>query len=240
MKEKIYEATYVKALFDKMSDSYERINYLTSFGFSLRWRRQFLTKLALKDAPHYRAIDLLTGMGEVWGPLRAKLPRAELYALDFSPGMLRYAAQKNRRAYGDKVHLLEENILDNRLPAKHFDLVVCSFGLKTFDAAQLRQFAQVVKRILKPGGQFSFIEISVPPHPLLRTCFGFYLGKIIPILGLFLLGNPREYRMLWQYTKAFENARAAAELFAAVGLRVQYESYFWGCATGFSGKKIGV
>lgn len=41
----IYEPEFVKNLFDKMSSSYENMNYITSFGFSIRWRKQFLSKL---------------------------------------------------------------------------------------------------------------------------------------------------------------------------------------------------
>lgn len=237
MKEKIYEAAYVKGLFDRMSTSYERVNYLTSFGFSLRWRWQFLQSLDFQTDRPIKAIDLLTGMGEVWGPLRRKLPQAELHALDFSPGMLNYAAAKNRKQFAGKIHILEEDVLNNQLPANHFDLVVCSFGLKTFKPEQLKTLAQVVRRILKPGGQFSFIEISNPDNRLLSHLYGFYLGKVIPVFGFLLLGNPSEYRMLWEYTKAFDNAQVAAELFAAEQLEVNYQSYFYGCASGFTGKK---
>jgi ubiquinone/menaquinone biosynthesis C-methylase UbiE len=38
----IYDQKYVAQLFDEMSASYERMNYITSFGFSKRWRDQLL------------------------------------------------------------------------------------------------------------------------------------------------------------------------------------------------------
>jgi len=60
---------------------------------------------------------------------------------------------------------------------------------------------------------------------------------IIPVLGRFLLGNPREYKMLWRYTDKFETAKKATEIFKRAGLKVTYNSYFYGCATGFFGNK---
>lgn len=36
----LYEPEYVKGLFSEMSKTYERMNILTSFGFSTRWRKQ--------------------------------------------------------------------------------------------------------------------------------------------------------------------------------------------------------
>lgn len=45
MEDNIYNLEYVKGLFNRMSSSYERVNYITSFGFSIRWRKQFLQTL---------------------------------------------------------------------------------------------------------------------------------------------------------------------------------------------------
>jgi len=35
----LYDPAFVRDLFDAMASSYERVNELTSFGFSRRWRR---------------------------------------------------------------------------------------------------------------------------------------------------------------------------------------------------------
>jgi demethylmenaquinone methyltransferase/2-methoxy-6-polyprenyl-1,4-benzoquinol methylase len=91
---------------------------------------------------------------------------------------------------------------------------------------------------LKPGGQFSFVEVSKPQNIILYKLYGLYLGKVIPVLGKLFLGNPIEYKMLWKYTLKFENAKYVAEIFKKVGLKVEYNSYFFGCASGFSGQKV--
>ena len=127
--------------------------------------------------------------------------------------------------------------MENNLPANHFDMVICAFGLKTFDPGQLKILANETFRILKTGGQFSFIEVSSPGNPVLRTLYKFYLGRVIPVFGSLLLGNPTEYRMLWRYTKAFENAKKAAEIFSNSGLNTKYCPYFFSCASGFYGVK---
>jgi ubiquinone/menaquinone biosynthesis C-methylase UbiE len=59
MEEKIYSPEYVKNLFNKMSNSNERMNYITSFGFSIRWRRQFLGTLKPTN-DKIEIIDLMT------------------------------------------------------------------------------------------------------------------------------------------------------------------------------------
>nr|ARK10320.1 hypothetical protein A6C57_08250 [Fibrella sp. ES10-3-2-2] len=60
----IYEAAFVQKLFASMSASYERMNTITSFGFSNRWRRQCVRELGLK--PGQVVVDLMAGMGETW------------------------------------------------------------------------------------------------------------------------------------------------------------------------------
>ena len=90
--EEMYESKFVEALFDKMSGSYSRINHITSFGFSEKWRRQCVEELDI----HKGAIivDLMTGMGECWKYILKKEHAVKkLIALDFSKEMIKKAIQ---------------------------------------------------------------------------------------------------------------------------------------------------
>jgi len=116
---------------------------------------------------------------------------------------------------------------------------VSSFGLKTFTAEQQEQLARVVLRILRPGGTFSFLEISVPPFAWLRWPYLFYLSYIVPFIGRIFLGNPNNYRMLGRYTAAHRNCSEFANRCSSAGLVVSQTSFFFGCATGVTGRKPG-
>jgi len=219
-----------------MSSSYERMNYITSFGFSERWRKQFLNLLSSSNDT-IEIIDLLTGMGETWSGIREKFPKAKLTAVDFSEGMLQYAKEKNTKEFNNEVVILQQDVLSNSLKNNTFDILTCAFGLKTFDSDQLNTLASEVLRVLKPGGYFSFIEISKPQNKILLFFYTFYLNMLIPVLGKLLLGDPREYKMLWKYTDKFGDSKQAAAIFDRAGLEVRFVSYFYGCATGIVGKK---
>lgn len=236
MTENIYKPEYVKELFNKMSSSYERMNFITSFGFSIRWRRQFLNSFE-STKEKIEIIDLLTGMGETWNSVKHKFPNSSLSSLDFSQEMLKRAKLKSEKHYNNEIELIENDVLQNNLSTNKYDIVICAFGLKTFDIEQLETLAKQTKRILKPGGKFSFIEVSKPNNRILKFLYKLYIGKIIPIIGKLLLGNPREYKMLWKYTEKFENAKKASEIFNKNGLKSEFKSYFYSCATGFSGIK---
>ena len=233
----IYDPEYVKSLFDEMSSTYEAVNYLSSFGFTHRWRQQFIKKASIR--PGMLVCDLMCGMGECWSAITRHLSVDDrLIAQDFSNGMLRGAKRKSVRFHGDRVCLLQQNALNNALKDQSVDAVICGFGVKTLPSNQLYLLVDEVERILKHGGTFAFIEVSVPEGWVLETLYMHYLRQIVPIVGKLLLGNPENYRMLGEYTQRFQSCRGLYSLMAKRGLRVRYDEYFYGCATGVSGIKI--
>lgn len=233
----IYNPDFVTKLFDEMSDSYDRVNYLTSFGFSSHWRRQCVNKATIK--PGMVVYDLMCGMGECWHTIAANLANeGQLIALDFSHGMLQGAERRKRKLSNLNIALRQQDVLSNTLADNSADCVISVFGLKTFSDEQKERFATEIKRILKPQGTFSLIEVSVPHYKPLRVLYMFYLKQIIPILGKLFLGNPDNYRMLGIYTEEFGNSRRMKEILSNEGLVVNYHEFFYGCASGISGTKV--
>ena len=114
---------------------------------------------------------------------------------------------------GANVSIMQSDALEIPLANDSIDIVISSFGLKTFNSDQLKKLADEIYRVLKPGGHFALIEISVPANRFLRWPYMFYLNKIIPLIGKLALGNPDNYRMLGTYTALFANAHESAEHF---------------------------
>ena len=227
-----YEPRTIRALFDEMSATYGVVNLISSFGFSARWRHEVVRGLRFDDAA--RVVDLMSGMCELCRSLSRYAPRSvRLTAVDISPEMIRRA----RKDWPFPVECLLEDVLTWPFEPACADVVISSFGLKTFDQEQQAQLASRVAAMLRPGGVFSFVEISVPPGRLLRWLYMFYLNRLIPPIGRLFLGNPANYRMLGIYTTAFENCKHFAQCLQNEGMEVQVMSYFFGCATGVRGVK---
>jgi ubiquinone/menaquinone biosynthesis C-methylase UbiE len=219
-----------------MSATYGVVNLITSFGFCRRWRRQCISQLSIPADG--TVVDLMTGMGELCPTVASLIgPRGKIVAVDNSPIMCRKARENHDGRLSCVLDVLEEDALCSQIPDGTADVVVSSFGLKTFSNEQARKLAYEVIRILKPGGSFSFIEISVPPSRWLRMPYLLYLNKLIPVIGRMLMGNPDNYRMLGVYTMAFGDCRAAVTAFQEAGLNTNLQSYFFGCATGLVGNK---
>lgn len=236
MKE-IYEPKFVEKLFDNMSTSYANMNYITSFGFSERWRRQCVEEIEI--GKEKTVVDLLTGMGECWKYiLKNSSQNSKLIALDFSTEMT-LRAEKNKAKFKNKnIKILKENIFKNSIANETADVVISGFGLKTFNDNQLKELATEIHRILKPNGTFSLMDVSVPNNKVLKVAYLFYLKKVIPILGRLFLGSPETYKMLGIYTEKFGNAKNVFHIFNSPQFEVEYVTYFFGCASGIKGRKI--
>ena len=154
----IYEPEFVKKLFNQMSSSYEKMNYITSFGFSIRWRKQFLNKLG-KSEEKLNVIDLLSGLGENWKFIKHNFPNSNFYALDFSENMINQSSKKGEKVFKNKLNLICDNMLENNLECNSFDIISCAYGLKTFNEDQINIIAKEVHRILKPNGKFILAPI---------------------------------------------------------------------------------
>jgi ubiquinone/menaquinone biosynthesis C-methylase UbiE len=227
-----YDPNAIRALFDEMAATYGIVNLIASFGFAARWRRQLVEGLPLANASHI--VDLMSGMNELCRSLAPYVaPTMRLTAIDISPEMIRHA----RKDWPFRVEIHIQDVLTWNGEPAGADAVICSFGLKTFDRAQQEQLAQRVARLLRPGGVFSFVEISVPPAAFLQLPYLFYVNRVIPWIGRLFLGNPANYRLLGVYTQAFGTCHHFAECLRQQGLEVSEASYFFGCATGVRGVK---
>jgi demethylmenaquinone methyltransferase/2-methoxy-6-polyprenyl-1,4-benzoquinol methylase len=232
----IYDTGFLRGLFDEMQSTYELVSSVTSFGFNRRWRKQLISLMGIEAG--MRICDFMAGSGETWQYLLPRIgPQGSLLAVDFSTKTVQ-SARKRRRGLGLRnVSIREEDALDSSVPSSSIDAVVCAYGAKTLSPDGHRRLVTEIKRLLKAGGMFGVVEVSLPRSALLRRPYLLYLRYVVPCVGKLLLGNPQNYRMLSTYVAGFEDCRELKELFAREGFTVSYHSLFWGCATALIGRK---
>lgn len=233
----IYEPAFVKGVFDRCSKRYIGFSYVFSGGFTERWRRQCVE--ALPPTPqHAKGYDLMAGTGEVWPHLlRHHKGIAEITAVDISTGMHERALARLHKHRAHKIAFIADNVFVSALPDSSADFVVATFGLKTFNPAQQAELAALTARILKPGGGFSFIEASDPRGWPLRPLYLFHLKTILPLIERTLLRGAQDFAMIGRYCGDFGDASGFAAELSRNDLDVEFKRYFFGCATGVSGRK---
>ena len=227
-----YDDEYVRDLFDRMGPSYHVMNVVSSFGFSELWRRTCVYQAGISQGS--RVCEMMAGSGECWKYL-AKSTK-DIVSIDFSSFMVERQRHRNRR-YGESIDVRQESATATSLAGNSCDTVISAFGLKTLSAAAVRQFADEVFRILKPGGKFSLLVISVPSIPILKPLYSWYLKRVIPMVGRVFLGDIECYRTLGNYTQHFGSCQNVVGCFSEAGLEVRVQSHFFGCASSLVGCK---
>ena len=235
----IYDPAYVKDVFDRCSGRYIAFSYACSFGFTERWRRQCVAALPVPRSGLNLGYDLMAGTGEAWPHLLKRFPNlGAITAIDISTGMHEHAMARLHQHRAHKIAFIEDNIFDSQLPEQSADFLVSTFGLKTFNTSQQTDLARLVARVLKPGGTFSFIEASDPSGWAFRPLYRFHMTGVLPMVESLFLQGAQDFTMIGQYTANFGNARNFAAELEAAGLQTDYHEYFFGCASGVSGRKL--
>ncbi len=234
----IYDPAFVKSVFDRCSSKYIAFSWACSFGFTERWRRQCVEALPLGRAQASVVYDLMAGTGEAWPHLLARYPQIDsIVAVDISTGMHRLALERLHRQRTDKIRFIEDDVLASELPPASADFIVSTFGLKTFNPAQLARLAKLVAVTLKPGGAFALIEASDPKGWWLRPIYLFHLKTVLPIVERTLLKGAEDFAMIGTYCTNFGDASAFAGMLREEGLDVYFRRHFFGCASSVSGTK---
>jgi len=235
----IYDAQFVKGVFDRCSDRYIGFSWAMSFGFTERWRRQCVASLpdVLMSGAH--GYDLMAGTGEVWPHLLKRFDAiGAITAVDISSGMHRRAMERLHTHRAHRIKFIEDDVLASEIAPDSADFVISTFGLKTFNPEQHARLAALVARVLKPGGVFAMIEASDPKGWVLRPLYRLHMKVVLPLIERLFLRGAQDFAMIGTYTYNFGDAAAFSEMLRAQGLQVEYHRYFFGCATGVSGRKV--
>jgi demethylmenaquinone methyltransferase/2-methoxy-6-polyprenyl-1,4-benzoquinol methylase len=235
----IYDPAFVKGVFDRCSRTYIGFSWLCSFGFTERWRRQCVAALPASTDP-FTCYDLMAGTGEAWPHLLRRFPNTGMIvAVDISSGMHKRAMKRLHANRRHRIEFVEHNLLTTAIPPGVADAIISTFGLKTFNPDQQALFAVHVARTLKPGGTFSFIEASDPKGWWLRPLYLFHLKTVLPLVERLLLRGAQDFAMIGTYSTNFGDASHFAAELRKNGLEVAFRKYFFGCATGVSGRRPG-
>ncbi|MCS7312178.1 MAG: bifunctional demethylmenaquinone methyltransferase/2-methoxy-6-polyprenyl-1,4-benzoquinol methylase UbiE [Acidobacteria bacterium] len=202
----------IREMFDTIAARYDRANRWLSLGLDLRWRRLMACSLPLDaDAT---ILDVCTGSGDsllsFWQSLGLRV------GLDFSRRMLTLARRKARRRGAAPVWV-EADALHLPFRAGVFDAVTIAFGLRNLvdPLAGLWEFF----RVLRPGGWLAVLEFTLPRWQPWRWAFGFYLNRLLPVLGGWLTGHRAPYEYLRQSIQAFPHYEALQAWIAQAGFQ---------------------
>lgn len=77
------------------------------------------------------------------------------------------------------------------------------------------------------------------PNRVPRWLYDFYLSAVVPVVGVLLVSDPVEYRVLFRYLRDYGSGSRAARAFGDHPLlETETRLHFFGCATSLSGSRL--
>jgi demethylmenaquinone methyltransferase / 2-methoxy-6-polyprenyl-1,4-benzoquinol methylase len=200
----------VRAMFDRITPSYDRMNRLMSLGMDGSWRA--LAVRASGVAPGDAALDVCCGTGDLAIELLdAVSTRGRVVGLDFSQAMLDAARRKSAQ-----VEWVRGDALALPFGDGEFAAATIGFGMRNL-ADPLRGFAEL-GRVVRPGGRVVCLELTDPPAwaaPFARL----WTDRAVPLLGRLVASETDAYRYLPASVHRFPPADRLAAIMGRAGLR---------------------
>jgi demethylmenaquinone methyltransferase/2-methoxy-6-polyprenyl-1,4-benzoquinol methylase len=200
----------VRAMFDRITPAYDRMNRLMSLGMDGSWRS--LAVRASGVAPGDAALDVCCGTGDLAIELLdAVSTRGRVVGLDFSPAMLDAARRKSSRVEWVRGDALALPFADGEFAA-----ATIGFGMRNL-SDPLRGFAEL-GRVVRPGGRVVCLELTPPPAwaaPFARL----WTDRAVPLLGRLIARETDAYRYLPASVHRFPPAEELAAVMGRAGLR---------------------
>lgn len=224
-------AHFIRDMFTRISQRYDLLNRLMTFGQDLRWRRQAVRLLSPSNSS--RVLDVGAGTGDLSMEIRRQAPGATVVAVDFTPEMIAIGRARERDPVVDWVVADAENL---PFPACTFDGVISGFllrNLRKVDRALTEQ-----ARILRPGCQLISLDAVRADHQRRNPILQAYLSFVIPLLGRLVAGDAEAYNYLPSSMEAFLSSRELSERLMRIGFEnVKSTEHMFGTVAIHRGKK---
>lgn len=205
----------IQRVFSEVSNTYEVVNHVLTFGLDVVWRRKAAKVAAIGGGTRW--MDMCSGTGQTAMYLRRLAGENTMVAAaDFSLPMLRKATVKPE---ADRIAFI---LADARaLPFRDgtFDLITISLATRNIYVHReslvrcLREFY----RILRPGGRFVNLETSQPPSRPVRRLFHLYVRLAVRHIGYIISGSRAGYAYLAHTIPRFYSADAFSDIVHQAG-----------------------
>jgi demethylmenaquinone methyltransferase/2-methoxy-6-polyprenyl-1,4-benzoquinol methylase len=159
----------VRSLFDTISDRYDMVNRVMTFGMDVGWRRRAVSELRLPGGS--LVLDLACGTGDLCRELQRNAYRA--VGFDFSHGMLTAATTS--------APLVEADVLLLPLLDGAADGVTCGFALR--NVVDLGRCFAELARVVRTGGRIALLDASQPDNRVMRAGHTLYFRHVVPRIG---------------------------------------------------------
>jgi demethylmenaquinone methyltransferase/2-methoxy-6-polyprenyl-1,4-benzoquinol methylase len=194
----------VAQMFDNISENYDDLNRVISFGIDVKWRKKVI-QLVGENNPK-KILDIATGTGDL-AIMMSELNADQIVGLDISAGMLEVGKQKiASKNLSHKIEMVLGDSENIPFGDNYFDAITVSFGVRNFE--NLDKGLKEILRVLKPGGKFVVLETAVPTKTPFKQGYNIHSKYILPLVGKLFSKDKTAYSYLSESANAFPYGQA--------------------------------
>ena len=225
----------VEKMFDTISENYDGLNRIISFGTDIKWRKKVLATI-IEHHPE-SILDIATGTGDLAIKFAEKTSATKIIGLDLSEGMLSIARKKV--ADTELKYIIEFIKGDSEaLPFNNnmFDAITVSFGIRNFE--NLEKGLSEILRVIKPNGLFIILETSVPTKFPFKQGYQFHSKIVLPLIGKLFSKDKVAYSYLSESASLFPYGEKLNNILRKIGfINVMDKPQTFGVATIYTATK---
>ena len=224
----------VVKMFDNISDNYDNLNRVISFGVDVKWRKKILKMVSAKNPS--TILDVATGTGDL-AILLSNTKAEKIIGLDISAGMLEVGKQKiAQKNFSNRIEMVLGDSEKIPFEDNSFDAITVAFGIRNFENLELG--LSEILRVLKPNGIFVILETSVPEKFPFKQGYNFYTKNILPLIGKMFSKDKVAYKYLSDSASIFPYGKALNNILEKIGfIDVKHLPQTFGVATIYSATK---
>lgn len=224
----------VAKMFDNISNNYDNLNRVISFGVDVKWRKKILKLVASKNPE--TVLDIATGTGDL-AILLAETKATKIIGLDISAGMLEVGKQKiAQKNLSNKIEMVLGDSEKIPFNDNSFDAITVAFGIRNFENLELG--LSEILRVLKPNGIFVILETSVPEKFPFKQGYAIYTKNILPLIGKMFSKDKVAYKYLSDSASIFPYGKSLNNILQKIGfIDVKHMPQTFGVATIYTATK---
>jgi len=222
-------------MFNRIAPTYDRLNIILSWGIDNYWRSDALKEL--RRYPHKQLLDIATGTGDFAILAQKILHPEKITTVDITEEMMHVGEKKVKAKKLQDIITFEIQDCTNMTFADNsFDAATIAFGARNFE--DIDKSFQEVLRVLKPGGVFLFIELTIPQETPMKQLFSTYAQYVMPVLSGSFATEQRAYNYLLRSIAAFPQGREMMLILKKNGFtHIRLRRYTLGIATLYIAEK---
>ena len=197
----------IAKMFDTISNEYDDLNRVISFGIDIKWRKKVVQIISKKKPTN--VLDIATGTGDLAINL-TQTDASQIIGLDISEGMLDVGRKKiAKKQLDNTIEMVVGDSENLPFDDNSFDAITVAFGVRNFEHLEIG-LAEIL-RVLKPKGLFVVLETSVPVNFPFKQGYYIYIKVLLPLIGKLFSKDKSAYRYLsesaskFPYGQAFNN-----------------------------------